>query len=556
MLRSLYINNIAIISHLNVDFHDAMTSLTGETGAGKSIVIDALALALGGRAEQGLVRHHCDKAQVIAEFDISHHGAISAWLKDNELNSDENECVLRRNLYQNRPSKSFINDRPVTVQGLKELGDQLVNICGQQQHLNLMQARHRLNIINSHAGIENQLSELQETYRSLMKIKQQIDELQAGDAVELDQIEMLNFLINELSQGDYSEETYTQLDEEQKRLAHATDIVIAVNTSIALLQSGDSKSAVDLLNESIKLLTNASKFDSRLDNPAEALSTAALTIEDVAGELNHLAGTLDVNPEQLQEVEQQLASFHHLARKHRCQPTELEDKLAALRERLNNIENRDIMLEKLRHEEASLSGRYFELAEKISDLRSRSSKKLAGAITAQLKNLNLNHAVCEIQCRRDKSKIGPNGQDSIDFLVSTNQGQPPGPIEKIASGGELSRISLAVQLETTRLSDTPVLVFDEVDAGISGETADIVGYKLKDLGRQTQVICITHLPQVASKAQHQIKIIKKTNSQSPVELEYLDSDARIAELARILSGKKITEESLANAKVMLKDSHP
>ncbi len=553
MLRSLYINNVAIISQLNLELHEGMTSITGETGAGKSIIIDALSLALGDRADQSLLKHQSQKAEVIAEFDISQSTRAIEWLQQQEFEQDEPLCVLRRQLHQDKPSKSFINDRPVTAQLLKELGDQLVNICGQQEHMNLTQPKKRMQIVDAHAGNKDLLIKLKKIYHEISLVDAEIDQLESTGPVDNDQLELLGFLIDELEQSNYSAENYQRLDEEHKRLSHATDIASAVSNALNCVKNSDSFNIADLLDDSIKSLVTASKYDQRLAAIIETLNEANIACEDAANELALLADKLEFDPDRLNEVEQQLSVYHDLARKHRCEPDALESKLTTLQQRLDALNNHDEKLSELRKSKKTLLDQYLKLASEISKRRSTSANSLSKSISKHLKELNLPNATLQIECNRDKAKLSSTGQDNIQFLVSTNKGQPPGAIEKIASGGELSRISLAIQLEVNNLIDSSVLIFDEVDAGISGGTADIVGQKLKSLSEHNQVICITHLPQVASKAQHQLKISKQ-NKQSSIELNYLDKEDRIKELARFLSGKTITQESLANAKVMLQDS--
>ncbi len=553
MLRSVYINNIAIIPKLSLELLEGMTSITGETGAGKSIIIDALALALGSRADQNLLRHGQTKAEVIAEFDISQHTQACDWLREHEFELEEPQCVVRRQLFVDKPSKSFINDQPVTAQRLKSFGDLLVNICGQQEHLNLIQPKKRVEIVDAHADNKELLSKLAKIYKELDQIKVQISELQNTDSGEQDQIDMLKFLIDELEQDDYNNENYQQLDQEQTRLAHATDIATAVSTALQQLKETDSYNVIDALNHSISLLDNAGKYEQRLSGITTMLTEATIACEEAVSELTSIADKLEFDPARLNEIEQKLTVYHDLARKHRCEPDELETKLASLHDRLDLILNRDKKLAALKEDEKIHLNQYHKLAAKLSQKRIKSSSVLSKSISKHLKQLNLPNAMFKINCEIDKTKVSVNGQDTIQYLVSTNKDEPPGPIEKIASGGELSRISLAIQLEINNLLSSSVLIFDEVDAGISGETADIVGNKLKSLGENCQVLCITHLPQVASKARHQLKV-SKSDSHPAIELNYLDSDDRIKELARFLSGKKITKESLANAAVMLRES--
>ncbi len=553
MLRSIYINNVAIISKLNLELHQGMTSITGETGAGKSIIIDAVALALGARADQNLLKHGQDKAEIVIELDVSENKQATAWLEENEFELEEEQCVLRRQLFQDKPSKSFINDRPVTVQLLKELGNLLVNICGQQEHLNLTLRKKRTEIVDGHAGNQELLEKITRIHKDLKQIQDEIDALQNTDSVETDQIDMLDFLINELEQGDYSAENYQALDQEQKRLAHTTDIANTVSIAIQQLKESDSFNVSESLTSSIRLLDNAGKYEPRLIQISTTLTEASIACEDAVSELISIADKIEFNPAELNDIEQKLTTYHDLARKHRCEPDALDTKLAVLRERLDLIENRDKKLVQLKENKKTLLDQYVKTASELSQKRIKSASILSKSISEHLKELNLPNAVFQISCDVDKTKISADGQDLIQFLVSTNKGEPPGPIEKVASGGELSRISLAIVLEVNNLLNDNVLIFDEVDAGISGETADIVGNKLKSLGKDNQVICITHLPQVASKAKHQLKI-SKSDQEPMVELNYLNTEDRIKELARFLSGKKVTQESLDNAKIMLQES--
>ena len=554
MLRSLYIKNIAIISSLSIEFHEGMTSITGETGAGKSIVIDALSLALGARADQNLLKHDSEKAEIIIEFDISDHLPAKNWLHDQELELDEPLCILKRHLYSHRPSKSFINDRPVSATALSELGQMLVNICGQQEHLNLVNPSTRLSIIDQHAKTDKLLKSLKTIYKQLKDIEQALKDLNNARNEGEDHNDLLAFLVDELRQGNFSAADYQTLDNDHKRLSHNSDIINSVNTSIDLLHGAAQNNIVDLLNQVSKLLDSASHYEPRLKNTIATLDSANIACEEAMNELTALSQHLDLDPAELHELEQRLSSYHTMARKHRCEPAQLEEKLHSLEAKLELIENSQAQLDKLTVQQLELTNNYKNIAQQISKLRRKSSKSLSKSITAQLQQLNLKGAACVIECKTDTSVINVSGQDTVQFLVTTNAGQPPGPIEKIASGGELSRISMAIVLESSTRAGDAVLIFDEVDTGISGKTADIVGDKLKQLATLNQTLCITHLPQVACKAQHQLRVSKSNDKHAQVKLEYLDTEERVIELARFLSGKKITQESMANARVMLEDT--
>lgn len=554
MLRSLYIDNIAIISQLSVNFHDGMTCVTGETGAGKSIVIDALALALGSRADQNLITHNREKAEVSVEFDISNNSAAQSWLDKQELMLDEPLCILKRILYSNKPSKSLINNRPVSAGMLNEIGQLLVSICGQQEHLTLINPASRLAVIDQHANVTAELGSLKMLYRQMKQNKQQIHELQQIRSQAVEHDELLGFLIEELSQGKFSAADYKQLDENHKRLSHNSDIVCAVNASIELLESSMQQNIHDSLNRVLKLLAQACRFEPRLQNTLKTLEGASIACTEAASELNAISHQLEMNPDELLHVEQRLSRYHDMARKHRCEPAQLEEKLESLQQKLEVIENSDALLKSLADQQAQLTVEYNKIAQEISRARQRCAKSLSRTITAQLQQLNLEGARFDIECKTDTDVTHVNGQDTVRFLVSTNRDQPPGPIEKIASGGELSRISLAIALESGAAAGNAALVFDEVDTGVSGRTADVVGDKLKQLSKKNQTICITHLPQVACKADYQLRVAKRSDKKAQVKLDYLDTEERVIELARFLSGRKITEESLANARVMLMQS--
>ena len=346
MLRSLYINNIAIITKLGVELHDGMTSVTGETGAGKSIVIDALALGLGSRADQNLIRHNADHAEVIIEFDISKNKSAQNWLQTQELDLDEPLCILKRRLYTNKPSKSFINDRPVSASVLNELGQTLVNICGQQEHLNLVNPVARLAIIDQHANTSDQLKVVKSTHKKLKLIEQEITALQKAQGDSEENNDLLAFLVDELVQGNFSASDYQQLDENHKRLSHNSEIISNVNSSIELLQSSSQASISDLLNQVSKQLESASRFEPRLKNTLKTLEGASIACEEAISELTDMAQQLDLDPAVLQDHEQRIASYHNMARKHRCEPVQLEEKLASLEQRLEFIDNADGQLEK------------------------------------------------------------------------------------------------------------------------------------------------------------------------------------------------------------------
>ncbi len=528
--------------------------MTGETGAGKSIIIDALALGLGARADQNLIKHHCDEAEVIIEFDISKNKSAQSWLQNQELELEEPQCLLKRRLYSNKPSKSFINDRPVSATLLNELGQILVNICGQQEHMNLINPGARLAILDQHADIADELKSLKKIYSQLKHIDQQISELKTAQHQSEENNDLLTFLVEELESGNFSSADYLELDVTQTRLSHNSEIINNVNASVEVLQSSSHNSVNDLLSHVTKLVTAASKYEPRLKNVLKTLDTASIACDEATRELVTITQQLELDPDQLQELEKRISSYHNLARKHRCEPTQLQEKLESLKQRLQFIKNSQIQLQTLYDKRSELSDAYHVIASKISKLRHQSAKTLSKAITNQLRHLNLKDSACEIECKTDVTAVNPGGQDSVRFLVSTSKGQPLAPIEKIASGGELSRISMAIVLESTLQAGNAVLIFDEVDTGISGRTADIVGDKLKQLAKKNQTICITHLPQVACKAEHQLRVTKRSDTDAHVELEYLDTEDRVTELARFLSGKKITDESMANARTMLSDS--
>lgn len=549
MLISLSIANFAITERLELEFFNGMTAITGETGAGKSISLDALGLALGNRSDSSLIKHGADKTDIHAVFDINALPNIQKWLEQNELDG-EGECILRRIITKDGRSKAYINGYPVNLQQLKSLGSQLVDIHSQHAHHHLLQRESHQQLLDAY-GHTTELSE-----QTTLIYKQWQDRVKQIRALEEDnqntdtRREYIQFQLSEFESLDIKENEYNQLLQKHNKLANAEDIQHACQEGLSLCRDNE-QNALNALNNSQSALAKLSNHDDLIKDTVEMLVSASIQIEEAC---NNLQMRLEENqsPKDLAALEQRMSQFYDLARKHRTEPhllIECQDKLI---HELDSLENSGAMIEQLEKESGSFKKKFETQAKKLSKQRTEAAKNLANDIQAQLQLLGMKHCVFEAALNSDNNKPTANGFDSIEFLVSTNPGQKPQALQKIASGGELSRISLAIQVITAKTSTIPTLIFDEVDVGIGGATAEVVGDLLKNLCKSAQIICVTHQPQVAAKSsQHYLVSKQQQNDSTQTDVVQLDKKGRIAELARMLGGVEITQRTLDHAAEML-----
>lgn len=551
MLTYLAINNLAIVEHLELDLPAGMTVITGETGAGKSIMLDALGLALGDRADADSVRHGTPKAEIHVQFDVSSLQQAQNWLQNNDLASDDpSECILRRVIHSNGRSKAWINGQACSAQLLKQLGSHLIDIHGQHEHQSLLRKDTHLKLLDEFAHLEKSVQQQGALFRDWQKCRRQLEQLRNQDSEQQARLELLRYQVEELEQLALEEQELQQLEEEQQKLANAETLIEEGQATLDLCDS-EQGSARQMLNHACQRLSQIPAQDARLNEINQLLNEALIQVEEASRELNYFIDGCELDPERLLFVEDRLSTIYQLARKHHITPEELYQHSQQLRLELNDIESGPQNIEQVAEQLQQLTISFREHAAKLSKKRRVSADKLNKQINKQLALLGMNNARFETGIKTS-DQFHASGTDDIEFLISTNPGQPAKPMIKIASGGELSRISLAIQVVTAQTSTIPTLIFDEVDVGISGGTAEIVGKLLHDLAQSGQILSITHLPQVAAQGDQHLHIRKfSTQNSTKSEMLWLDEGKRVTELARMLGGIDLTDQTLAHAQEML-----
>jgi len=557
MLVHLTVRDFAIVDHLELSIQAGMTVMTGETGAGKSILVDALSLILGERSSSSMVRTGSGRAEVGAIFDISHQPTIQKWLQRQELDDDnESECILRRSVTADGRTRAQINGRPASIQTLRELGDQLVDIHGQHAHQSLIKSTIQMDIIDSYVGNSATRKRIAHIYSEWKKKNDEIA-LHIENSKDKDaRLEWMRFQLEELKDLNLKQGEMDALDEEHQRLSHAAEITTACHTILDRIDGNSDQTAIIQIDTSLRLLDGIHGYDKRLKEIYTFFDTAVIHLKEGADALRQYINGLEVDEERLQQTESRLAVIHDIARKHRVQPEELTVLFDKLEKEINQIEYNASQFMALNQQRIELQKKYQTLALQLREARIRVGIEFANEVTANLQRLGMPGGKMEIQVLPlDENLLTPTGSDEIVFRISTNPGQPAKPLAQVASGGELSRIALAIQVIASTGTGIPTLIFDEVDAGIGGQVAEIVGKRLRQIGQTRQVLCITHLPQVASQANHHIKIQKHVDRNSTTtHLVSLVGKKRIQEIARMLGGVKITDRTLAHAQEMIDDN--
>ncbi|WP_332400431.1 DNA repair protein RecN [Vibrio metschnikovii] len=551
MLAHLSVNNFAIVKSLQLELSKGMTTITGETGAGKSIAIDALSLCLGGRAEASMVRQDEDKTEVSAAFILDHNLHATRWLEDNDL-LDGKECILRRIISKDGRSRAFINGSPVPLSQLKSLGQLLINIHGQHAHQQLMKPELQLAMLDQYAGHLDLLKQTRLAYQQWRQVNHHLKQLRENSQQNQAQLQLLEYQIKELNELALGEEEFIELEQEHKRLSNSGDLAINCQKAINLLYESEEVNALNLLQTVSHTLIELAEMDAQLNTLPTMLNEAMIQLEETNNELRAYLDHIDVDPERMSYVEERYSRVLSLARKHHVLPEELYQHHQALLQQIALLDCSEEKIQELENDVAVHYQTFASCAEKLHKSRSRYAKELDKLISLSMHELSMEKAQFKIDVVQHQGQPSPLGFDHVTFLVSTNPGQPLQPIAKVASGGELSRISLAIQVITAQKIDTPSLIFDEVDVGISGPTAAVVGKMLRKLGESTQVLCVTHLPQVAGCGHHQLFVAKQTKGgKTETQMVKLSEEQRIAELARLLGGSQITPSTLANAKELL-----
>nr|ACE74856.1 RecN [Pluralibacter pyrinus] len=551
MLAQLTISNFAIVRELEIDFHSGMTAITGETGAGKSIAIDALGLCLGNRAEGDIVRAGASRADLCARFNLKDTPAALRWLEQNQL-EDGRECLLRRVISSDGRSRGFINGTAVPVSQLRELGQLLIQIHGQHAHQLLVKPEHQKTLLDGYIGEQVLTQRMSEQYAQWHQSCRALAHHQQLSQERAARAELLEYQLKELNEFQPQPGEFEQIDEEYKRLANSGQLLSTSQNALSLLADGEESNLQSQLYTARQLLGELAGMDSKLSGVLDMLEEAAIQISEASDELRHYCDRLDLDPNRLFELEQRIARQISLARKHHVRPEELPAFHQSMLDEQQQLDDQADSLETLSLAVHTHHAQALETARQLHVLRQAGADELSALISESMHSLSMPHGLFSIAVNFEESHLTADGADRIEFRVTTNPGQPLQPIAKVASGGELSRIALSIQVITARKMETPALIFDEVDVGISGPTAAVVGHLLRQLGDSTQVMCVTHLPQVAGCGHHHFFVSKETDgAMTETRMQPLDKRARLQELARLLGGNEVTRNTLANAKELL-----
>ncbi|MFC3149452.1 DNA repair protein RecN [Litoribrevibacter euphylliae] len=555
MLQQLSVHNFAIADHIELHLENGLTVITGETGAGKSIMLDALCLASGDRADSGVVKHGAEKAEISACFDINRLPDVQIWLEREDLN-DEDLCVIRRVITKEGRSRGYINGRPCPISKLKLLGEQLVEIHSQHAHQSLMQPQTHIHMLDNYAGHIDALNELKNAYKDWQTIKKQLVDLERQQDELNDRKQLISYQLDELDELNLQSGELEQIEQDHHRLSQAEELK-QQSYQVFELCSGESgpasTSARDLLRQITHITDQINDQHQNLETTKDLLAQALINIEEASNEIHFYHESLEINPEHLTQLNQRLTDIHDLSRKHRIAPEEIPHIHQQLAEELSILNDENNSLDALQQKEATAKESFLKASKQVHEQRKAAAERFDQSIIEQLTRLGMTQ--CKFSTRIDAldlSKANHLGLDSVEFEVSSNPGQPYQSLAKVASGGELSRISLAIQVVNASQSQIPTLIFDEVDVGIGGATAEIVGELLQKIGQSGQVISVTHQPQVAAQGDQHLKASKlMTDTTTSTQMLPLNQEARIKEIARMMGGQEMTETTLQLAEEML-----
>jgi len=551
MLIQLTINNFAIVRKLEIDFHPGMSAITGETGAGKSIAIDALGLCLGNRADTNIVRPGASRTDICAYFSLTDTPSAQDWLKNYQLDN-HNECLLRRTITADGRSRGFINGTAVPLSQLRELGTLLIQIHVQHAHQLLLDNQHQKFLLDTYANQTTLLAEMKSTWKNWHQSCQELTKFQQQATERLSRQQLIEYHLKELGELIPQADEYQKLEQEYKQLANREQFLSLSQNALQILNDNEEQNIISMLNHAKQEINELASVSNQFSHLLDMLEEASIQINEVSNELRHYGDRTELDPSQLFELEQRIAKYVNLARKHRVAPEllfELHQQLLAEQEKLNQQQDDCDHLTsqvEVQHQYA------LEIAGKLHQIRQQYASELSQLITNSMHQLSMPHGYFTVDVNFNPEHLQIDGASQVEFNVTTNPGQPHQALIKIASGGELSRIALAIQVITAQKMDTPALIFDEVDVGISGATAAVVGKLLRELGNSTQVMCVTHLPQVAACGHHHFYVSKQTNGcETETQMQLLDKKTRLQEIARLLGGSEVTKNILASAKDLL-----
>ena len=552
MLTHIHIRDFAIIETLDLELHAGMTALTGETGAGKSILLDAIGLVLGDKADSNTVRHGADKADLTLSVDITQTPFARDWLETQGMEHEDDTCILRRVITAQGKSRAWINGSPANLTQLRELGEQLVDIHGQHEHQSLMKKDAQRHLLDGFAGNDSLLEHTRNAWQAWKKLHERVTALSQQNQQHQERVELLRFQAHELEALALQADEPEQLDEELNRLANAEQLRATAEQGYAQLYDNEP-SLYAILGRLMHDLAQQAQLDNRLEPPLELLTSAQIQVQEASVQLRDYAESLDIDPARLQAVENRIADIRSFARKYRTDPRLLPEKLLSIQTELAQLGGDDYDLETLEKQCQAAADHYRKQASNLSKARIKAAQQLSAGVTKAMQQLGMQGGQFTITVNSEtQTAFQASGMDSIEFTVSANPGQPLKSLMKVASGGELSRISLAIQMIAAQKVTLPALIFDEVDTGIGGGIAEVVGKQLRALGTNRQVLCVTHLPQVASQAHQHYKVTKiKGKQHTSTGIEQLSHALRIEEIARMIGGVEITPATRALAEEML-----
>lgn len=550
MLSQLSVRNFTLVKSLDIELRDGMTAITGETGAGKSILLNALGLTLGDRADYGQIREGEERAEVHTSFDISDNNQVNAFLKEQELDED-GQCLLRRLINRNGSSKAWINGQPVTLATLRQLAKRLINIHSQHEHQRLTNKEQQLEILDSYAGHKALLENVANCFSEWKAAEQTLIDVETNQDSLIARKELLQFQVDEFEELSLKNNEFQTLENEQQQLANADEILKSLHQLSMLLSENDEFNLLHSSEQALQTAQSVTTPSEPLLEAIELIKGAKIQLEEARDSVRRAAGAIEINPDKLITVEARLSQAFDLGRKHRVAPNGLPEVQQELTTELSQLQEVTGDINSYREKAKALRLHYNEAASTLNASRRQYGNKLQKSVNQYFEQLGMAGAALSIELVESDPSL--SGGMNIEYLVQTNQGATPKPISKVASGGELSRISLAIQVVIAKTNDSPTLVFDEVDVGIGGATAAVVGELLRDLGAHSQVICVTHLAQVASQAHHQFGVEKRSASdEMETSIQVLDQSARIEEIARMVGGTELTDQSLAHADRLLR----
>ena len=554
MLTQLTINNFAIVRQLNIELSQGMSVITGETGAGKSIAIDALSVCLGQRTETSMLREGQERADICATFHLNQNNPAFQFLQENELQDPDNpeDCILRRIINHDGRSKAFINGIPVSAAQLKEIGQHLIQINGQHASQRLLKNDYQLQLVDNFCQHTVLLQQMSLDYQTWRNLQHQVKTFQQKCAENEARKQLLQYQVSELDEFNLKENEYEELEADHLRLSNSEELTQLSQSVLQLLSENETVSADSLLYRAVQHLSELCELDNRYTDVQNLLNEALIQVQEATNEIQSLSSNIEQDPTLLADIEQRLGQTVQLARKHNVKPQDLVALHRRLKAELNELEDFSGSEEMLIQQEQAAHEKMLATATALHQSRQLGAQKLAQQVTKSIKQLAMEHAEFFIELHSDYDKISANGADNAIFTLQSNLGQSAQPLAKIASGGELSRIALAIQVQASNQTAIPTLIFDEIDVGISGATANVVGKLLRKLSEKCQVICVTHLPQVACHGTHHFSVEKSTVDQkTETKMTALSPQQRVKALAKLLGGSKITDAVLANAQEML-----